>query len=171
MTRSPDRGANLRRLCACALLGALALILSWVESLIPLPLPLPGVKLGLANLAVLLALELCGRGWAALVLLVKAFLSSLLFAGLGALPYALCGGCLALLIMSLLRDVPGLSPVGVSVAGAAAHGLGQVLLGALLTRTPSLLLYATPLMLVGVLTGALLGFIAGKALPLMRRAL
>lgn len=170
MTRSSNNGRFIRRLSITALLGALALLLSYVESLAPLPLPLPGVKLGLANLAVLLALYLFDARDALAVLLVKATLSSLLFTGLGALPYALCGGGLALICMALLKRLPALSILGVSAAGAAAHGLGQVLLGALLTKTPALLLYATPLMLVGVVTGVVLGFIAGLCLKRLERA-
>jgi len=170
MTRSSDNGRHVRRLCTAGLLGALALLLSYVESLVPLPLPLPGVKLGLANLAVLLALYLFGMRDALFVLLVKATLSSLLFSGPGALPYALCGGGLALVCMVLLKRLPALSILGVSAAGAAAHGLGQVLLGALLTKTPALLLYATPLMLAGVVTGVVLGLIAGLCLRHLEHA-
>lgn len=111
MTQSPNSRA-VRRLCVSGVLGALALALSYLESLIPLPIPLPGVKLGLGNLCVLLALYLYSWRWAGLVLAVKALLSSLLFAGLGALPYALCGGCLALLVMACLKPCRALRPSG-----------------------------------------------------------
>ena len=158
-----------RQLTLCAVLTAMALALSYLESLIPLPVPLPGVKLGLGNLCVLLALYLYSWRWAGLVLAVKALLSSLLFAGLGALPYALCGGCLALLVMACLKPCRALSPVGVSIAGAAVHGLGQVLLGAWLTATPQLLMYATPLMLVGLCTGGALGWFVLWCEPRLRR--
>ena len=168
MTQSPNSRA-VRRLCVSGVLGALALALSYLESLIPLPIPLPGVKLGLGNLCVLLALYLYSWRWAGLVLAVKALLSSLLFAGLGALPYALCGGCLALLVMACLKPCRALSPVGVSIAGAAAHGLGQVLLGAWRTATPQLLMYATPLMLVGLCTGGALSWFVLWCEPRLRR--
>ncbi|MDR3085551.1 MAG: Gx transporter family protein [Christensenellaceae bacterium] len=158
------QAGKLRRLAAASLLCAGSLILSFLESLLPLPLPLPGMKLGLSNAFVLLALYLYGGGMAALVQLGKVLLSCLLFAGFGALPYSLCGGLLSLLVMWSAKRLPLLSPVGVSALGGAAHNLGQVLLGALITKTPLLLLYLTQLLPVGGFTGALLGFLAAAAL-------
>ncbi|MDR2513809.1 MAG: Gx transporter family protein [Christensenellaceae bacterium] len=158
------RAGNLRRLAAAGLLCAGSLILSFLESLLPLPFPLPGMKLGLSNAFVLLALYLYGGGMAAFVQLGKILLSCLLFAGLGALPYSLCGGLLSLGLMWLAKKTPLLSPVGVSSLGGAAHALGQVLLGALITKTPLLLLYLTLLLPTGGLAGALLGFLTAAAL-------
>lgn len=161
MSTTRLRNNPVRRIAFLALLSAGALVLGFVESLFPLPVPIPGVKLGLSNVFVLLGLYLFGWREAGLVMLAKVTLSSLLFAGMGALPYSLAGGLLSLGLMALVRPMKSVSIIGCSCLGAAAHGLGQVLVGTWLTQTPQLLLYATPLMLTGLVSGGLLGYGAG----------
>lgn len=160
MMPSPNRMpayTPARKLTLCALLCVGALVLGFAESLLPLPIPIPGVKLGLGNVFVLLALYLFTWREASLVLAGKVMLSSLLYAGFGALPYAVAGGTLALVGMAALAGRKDISPIGCSAAGAALHGLGQVALGAWITATPTLFVYATPLMLLGLVSGGLTG--------------
>ena len=117
------------RLTRCAVLTALALALSVAEGLVPLTIliPLPGLRLGLANLVTVYALcRLSGRE-ALLILLARCLLGSLLGGNLMALAFSLTGGLLALGVMALLLRLPALSLFGVSVAGAAAHNAGQIL--------------------------------------------
>lgn len=151
---------SVHRLTLCALLAAGALVLSFVESLLPLPLPVPGARLGLGNAMVLLALLLFGLREAAGVLLTKVLLSALLFGTPVSLAYAAAGGALSLAAMALLNGRSQVSPIGQSVAGAVLHNAGQVLVAMALTATPELLYYFTPLGLLGVLTGALSGVAA-----------
>ena len=151
---------SIHTLVLCALLSAFALALSYIETLFPLPLPVPGARLGLGNALVLLALLTLGPAEAAGVLLTKTALSALLFGTPVSFLYAAAGGALSFGAMLLLNKRRSVTPIGQSIAGAVLHNLGQVLVAMLLTNTPRLLLYFTPLGLLGVLTGALSGLAA-----------
>ena len=154
------RKPSARSLVLGALLAACALLVSYVESLFPLPLPLPGAKLGLSHAVVLLALLTLDIPTAFFVLITKLLLSALLFGTPVSLLYAAAGGLLAFAAMTALNGRPSFSPVGQSIAGAVLHSLGQTLVAAALTATPRLLLYFTPLALLSLLTGALSGLLA-----------
>ncbi len=149
-------------LTAAALFTAFALILSYLEAILPLPLPLPGMKLGLANLATLLLLYSLGVGYAAAVALLRILLSGLLFGSPFTLLYSLAGGILAFLGMLLARRLR--APVLVaSLVGAALHNVGQIAVACLVTETPRLLAYLPFLLAAALVTGSLVG-IAGKLL-------
>ncbi len=151
------RKLTTRQLVLGALLAAAGLCLSAVEALFPLPLPLPGARLGLANAVVLAAMLTLGTRAAACVLAVKLALGALLFGTPVSFLYACAGGLLAFFGMAALNGRGSVSPVGQSVAGAVLHNLGQVLVATALTGTPRLMLYFTPLALLAILTGALSG--------------
>ena len=150
---------SLRRLTRSAVLTALALALSVAEGLVPLTIlfPLPGLRLGLANLVTVYALcRLSGRE-ALLILIARCLLGSLLGGNLMALAFSLNGGLLALGVMALLLRLPGLSLFGVSIAGAAAHNTGQILAAMVVLGTPAPLVYLPPLLLCSLVTGAVTG--------------
>lgn len=149
-----------QKLVLCALLASGALVLSYIESLLPLPLPVPGARLGLGNALVLLALLTMDGRAAAAVLAVKVVLSGLLFGSPLSMAYAGAGSALSLAAMTALNGRRGVTPIGQSVAGAVLHNLGQVLVAMALTRTPSLFYYFTPLGLLGIVTGGLSGLVA-----------
>ena len=160
-----------RKLVLCALLASAALIVSYIESLFPLPLPIPGARLGLANAVVLVALLTLGKSAALCVLTVKVCLSALLFGTPVSLLYACTGGLLALAVMAILNGRKQVSPIGQSIAGAVMHNLGQVLVAMALMATPRLILYFTPLALLAILTGALSGAAAQYSARLLRPVL
>ena len=118
-----------KELTLCAVLSALALALSYMESFFPLVLlvPLPGVKLGLANIVTLYALYAIGFPSALAILLVRCTLGALFAGNASALLFSPMGGGLSILVMIVLRHLPGLSIYGVSIGGAAAHNIGQLL--------------------------------------------
>lgn len=152
-----------RQLSLCAVLTALALGLSYVENFFPLSLviPLPGVKLGLANIVTVFALYTLGPGQALCILIARCFLGSLFAGNLNALIFSLMGGLSAMLVMIALSRLRKLSVYGVSVGGAAAHNGGQVA-AAVLTLGNTAPLYYLPVLLgVSLLTGALTGFVTG----------
>ena len=154
---------STRQLTLCAVLTALALALSYTENLLPLSLavPLPGVKLGLANIVTVFALYALGPGQALLILLARCTLGAVFAGNLNALLFSLFGGLLAMGVMILLSRCPALSIYGVSIAGAAAHNCGQIA-AAMLTLGNTAPLYYLPLLLaVSLLTGAVTGFAAG----------
>ena len=147
-----------RKLALCAVLTALALALSYFERLLPLQLlvPLPGVKLGLANIVSLFALCFLGPWPALTVLLARCFLGSLFAGSLSGLLFSLAGGLLALLCMALARR-SRLSVYGVSVCGAAAHNLGQIGAAVVVMRTAAVVNYLPGLLLAAIVSGLLTG--------------
>jgi len=151
---------SVKRLTLCALLSALALGLSYMEGYFPLTLliPLPGVKLGLANIVTLFALLQLGAPAAFSVLIVRCLLGAMFAGNASALLFSLLGGLLAMSVMALLRFTP-LSVYGISVAGAAAHQCGQVLAAMLVLRSAAPLGYLPLLLLVSLFTGGLTGLI------------
>ena len=148
-----------QRIALCAMLVALMMILSYVEARIPVS-TVPGIKLGLANCVLLTGLFWLPGGdlWA--IMVIRVLLSSLLFSGPMAIIYSLAGGCLSLLLMQLLRKIPGFSPVGMGMAGGAAHNLAQVVTAILILKTPSLVVQLALLLPVGAGMGAVTGVIA-----------
>ena len=161
---------DTKKLTVLALLTAAAMILSYVESLLPSP-GIPGVKLGLANIAVIFALYRLGTGPAFAVSLIRVAMVSLLFGSLGALAYSLAGAVLSLAVLSLLRRWDRFSTVGVSVAGGVAHNAGQVLMAMVLLETQRLIWYLPVLVISGLAGGILVGLCGAllvKRLPPMK---
>ena len=158
----------IRRLTRCAVLTALALALSVAEGLVPLTVifPLPGLRLGLANLVTVYALcRLSGRE-ALLILMARCLLGALVGGNLTALAFSLTGGLLALGSMALLLRTDRFSLFGVSIAGAAAHNTGQIFAAIVVLGSPAPLAYLSPLLLCSLATGA---FTGGVAALLVRR--
>ena len=150
-----------KQLTLCAVLAALALALSYMESFFPLTLliPLPGVKLGLANIVTVFALYTLGSPMALCILLVRCTLGALFAGNASALLFSLLGGLCAMLVMIALHR-SRLSIFGVSIAGAASHNCGQVAAAMLTLGNFAPLSYLPFLLLVSLFTGALSGFIA-----------
>lgn len=160
---------STKQLALCAVLSALALALSYLESFFPLALlvPLPGVKLGLANIVTLYALCTLGFSSAMCVLLARCALGALFVGNASALLFSLLGGVAALLMMALLRRAGRLSIFGISIAGAAAHNCGQVCAAMLTLGSDAPLYYLPLLLLVSLFTGALSGSVTALLLRAM----
>lgn len=156
-----------------AVLVALALALSYTERFIPLQLviPLPGVKLGLANIATLVSLYLLGWKATVPVVAVRCFLGGL-FGGLTGILFSLTGGLLALSVMALCKRAPIFSIYGVSVLGAAAHNIGQLLAATALMGSVHVWAYLPYLLLIAIFTGTATGAAGAgilRALPITSR--
>ena len=150
-----------KQLTLCAVLTAMALALSYLENFFPLSLaiPIPGVKLGLANIVTVFALYVLGPGQAMLILLARCLLGAVFAGNMNALIFSLLGGVSAMLVMILLSRSRRLSVYGVSVGGAAAHNCGQVA-AAVLTLGNTAPFYYLPVLLgVSLFTGALTGLV------------
>lgn len=148
-----------KRLVLLAMLTAVAMILSYVESLLP-SVGIFGVKMGLANIAVIFALFRFGWKEAAALSLVRVVLVSLLFGSVGAMLYSLAGAVLSLAVMALLCRIDRFSTVGISVAGGVAHNAGQILMAMLILQTKQLLGYLPVLAVSGIAGGVLTGLAA-----------
>lgn len=154
-----------KQLTLCAVLTAMALGLSYLENLFPLNLaiPLPGVKLGLANIVTLFALYVLGPGQAMAILLARCILGAVFAGNMNAMIYSVLGGVTAMAVMILLSKWRKLSVYGVSIGGAAGHNCGQIA-AAIITLGNTAPLYYLPFLLgISLFTGALTG-LAGACL-------
>lgn len=150
------------RLAHCAVLTALALVLSMAERFFSLTavVPLPGLRLGLANLVTVFALcRLSGRE-TLLILIDRCLLGAIGGGNLSALAFSLTGGLLALAVMALLLRCSGLSLVGVSMVGAAAHHMGQILAASAVLGTWAPAAYLPALLMASVVTGGVIGLVS-----------
>ena len=162
--RAPMSTQDARRWARIGVLAALAVVIGWVETFIPLPLPIAGVKLGLANIVVLVTLQLIDVRAAALVALVKVLAAGFLFGNPLMMLFSAMGTLLAFAVMVVLLRVPGLHVAVVSAAAAMAHNMGQLAVAQLVLGTP-LVWYSAPFMLLAAcLTGSLCGFAAAWTL-------
>lgn len=148
------------------ILIAVAVSAAWLERLLPSPLPVPGVKLGLANGVTLVALYALGPGVAWLVALIRVLVTGFLFGGPSAIMYGLAGGTASLAVMILLKKTNRPTAVGVSVAGGVFHNVGQLLAAFVLVDIK--LIYYAPVMLA---TGAAAGAVTGLTAALVLRGL
>ncbi|WP_294417779.1 Gx transporter family protein [uncultured Senegalimassilia sp.] len=153
-----------QRLARISLLSALALVLSYIETMIPLPVALPGVKLGLANVAVVVALLGLDVRAAAAVAVVKVMASGFLFGSPMMLMYSLGGTALAFAGSAAASRIPGLGAVATCMVAAILHNAGQIAVAALLLGTPSVLLSLPPLALAACATGFVTGAVAAGVL-------
>ena len=153
-----------KQLTTGAILAALALALSYVEGMFPLPVPLLGFKLGLANIVTLFALYTLGAPSALAILLVRVLLGAMFAGNASALIYSLLGGACAMGAMTALSRWDRLSVYGVSVGGAAAHNIGQVAAAMLTLGSAAPLAYLPILLIVAVFSGALTGFVCSLLL-------
>ena len=154
---------STRQLALCAVLTALALGLSTLENLFPVTLviPLPGVKLGLANIVTVFALYQLGPLPALCILAARCLLGSLFAGNASALLFSLLGGTLAMLVMLALSRLP---VYGVSIGGAAGHNIGQMAAALITLGNTAVLGYLPFLLVVSLFTGALTGFVSALLL-------
>ncbi len=148
-----------KKVATYGLLVALAFILSYIESLFPLSLAIPGIKLGLANLVVVIALYSMGAGDAFLLSLLRILLVGFTFGNLSMMLYSLAGGMLSWLLMTIFRKTRIFSMTGVSIIGGIAHNIGQIGVAILVVETFDIAYYLPFLMIAGVITGAVIGIL------------
>lgn len=139
---------------------ALALIFSYVETLIPVNLGIPGVKLGLANLIIVVALYMMRLSEAYLLSVVRVLLAGFIFGNYFSIIYSLAGGLLSLTVMALLKKWGGFSLQGISIAGGVFHNIGQLIVAAVVVETFSVTYYFPVLLVAGLLTGLVIGIVA-----------
>ena len=153
-----------KQLTLCALLTATALALSYLENLFPLSLaiPIPGVKLGLANIVTVFALYALGPAQALMILTARCLLGAMFAGNANALLFSLLGGFAAMLAMILLVRLERFSVYGVSIGGAAAHNCGQMAAAVLTLGSAAPLYYLPVLLAVSLAAGALTGLVAGS---------
>ena len=161
MMQNPNpRTLKTVRMTTSALLATTALLFSYIEILIPYNAGIPGVKLGLANLAIIIALYKMDIKYAVSINLIRILLAGLLFTGIFAMFYSLAGGMLSLLVMYLLKRTDKFSMIGVSMAGGVAHNLGQLTVAALIVENAKMYVYFSVLVFSGIFFGIMIGIVA-----------
>ena len=161
---------NTKKLTRMALLTAAALIIFMVEAQLPAPVPIPGVKLGLANVVTVYAMFALSPAQALAILVCRVFLGSVFSGQMMTLFYSLGGGLLCWCVMLFLRRVLTGKQIWVAgVFGAIVHNFGQILVAIALTRTPGLIVYLPILTVSGILTGAFTGTAAQALIDRMER--
>lgn len=153
--------AMAKKAAYMGMLTALAFVFSYLESLFPINLGIPGVKLGLGNLVVIVTLYTMGTKEACTLSLVRIVLTGFTFGNPASMVYSLAGGILSLLTMIGARKIKLFSATGVSVLGGVAHNAGQILAAVLVVENAKLLYYFPVLILSGTLAGAVIGIVAG----------
>lgn len=153
---------NTKKIAYLGLFAALAIIFGYVETLLPVFVGIPGIKLGLANLSVLFILYRYSYREAAVVSFVRILIIGFLFGSLFSILYSLAGAALSLTVMTLLNKKTDFSMLGISVAGGVSHNIGQLIVAMLIVENTSLLYYAPALLISGIVTGLLIGILTAE---------
>jgi heptaprenyl diphosphate synthase len=143
---------------------ALALIFSYVETLIPISFGIPGVKLGLANLIIVIVLYKTALKDACMLSVVRVLLAGFLFGNYYSIVYSLAGALLSLFMMAALKKAGGFSVIGVSIAGGVSHNIGQLIVAMLVVETFQVAYYVPVLLTAGLITGCVIGILAQEML-------
>ena len=152
----------MKQKTAClGLFSAVAIILGYVESLVPVFAGIPGIKLGLANLGVLFILKKYSFREAALVSVVRILVIGFMFGNLFSILYSLAGAALS---MTLMLKKTSFSLIGVSVAGGVSHNIGQLIIAMLIVQNASVFVYAPALLVAGVAAGVVIGGLTNEIL-------
>ena len=141
------------------MLVALAFVFSYIETLIPVNLGIPGAKLGLANLVVMVALYTLGAKEAFALSMVRILLTGFTFSSAAAMLYSFAGGILSYIVMVLAKKTGRLSVTGVSVLGGIFHNVGQILVAMWVLDTATLIYYLPVLAVTGIVSGTVIGLI------------
>ena len=152
----------MKKTAFCGLTLALALIAGYVESLIPIPIPIPGIKLGIANSVILILLYLAGVKEAFVVNVCRVFLSGFLFGNMFSILYSLSGAVLSLFVMAVVKRKDLFTEAGVSIAGGVTHNIGQLVVACLVLKSTAVWNYLPVLILAGCLTGLVIGILADE---------
>ena len=162
MTRSRDNrpAGDVNRLTKAALMAALALIFSYIEVLIPFNFGIPGIKLGIANLVIIIAFYYLGPRYAFCINMIRVAVAGLLFTGLFGFFYSLAGALLSFAAMYITKKTGLFSVTGVSVCGGVFHNLGQVLVAAVLISSLKIFAYFPVLIISGVVFGCIIGMLS-----------
>ena len=157
------------KLTKMAMLVALAMIFSYVESLIPINFGIPGMKLGVANLVTVTGLYFLELPEVFLVVVTRILLTGFLFGNGMSIIYSLAGGILSLLMMAVIKRNNGFSVIGVSIMGGVSHNIGQIIVASIVVENLKLVYYLPALLIAGAVTGFIMGILSKKILPTIQK--
>ena len=152
---------STKKIALCGVLTALAMIFSYIESVIPIPIPVPGIKLGVVNIAVITILYVLGVKEAIVINLLRIALTALLFGNVNSFLFSISGAVLSLTIMIIMKKLDFFSCIGVSVCGGVMHNVGQIIAAVFIMGSEAIVLYLPVLIVSGVFTGVVIGVVSG----------
>ena len=151
---------NTQKIAVCALLTAIALIFSYIESMLPIPFPVPGMRLGFANIAIIAVLYLYGFKEALTVNVIRIILASLLFGNINSFFFSIAGGLASLCVMYLLKKTGKFSVIAVSGVGGVVHNIAQIFISIWVLGSPAIGYLMPIFIILGVVTGIICGIVA-----------
>ena len=155
------RDDKITKIAIVGVISAFAIILGYVESLISLGFFIPGVKLGLANLAIVTVMYIYGNKEAFTVNFIRILISGLLFTNIFSILFSLAGAVISFAVMAILKKTDKFSVMGVSIAGGVSHNVGQIIIAAFVVETYSVIYYVPVIMVSGIVTGMIIGVVSG----------
>lgn len=159
-----------RKVAFYGIFAALAILMGYVEAMLPSPVPIQGVKLGLANVIVLIALYFMGGKAALGINMIRVIISALLFNGFSGFLYSMAGAGASFIVMLLAKKIRSSSIIGVSVLGGVTHNIAQIAVAAAVLNTPGLLYYVPVLLISGTIMGVITGIVAKYCLSHIEKA-
>lgn len=160
---------SAKRIAKMSMLVALAIIFSYIEFLIPINLGVPGIKLGLANLVIVIALYIMNTMDVCLISILRILILGFMFGSGMSIIYSIAGAVLSLIVMCIIKRIKGFSIVGVSIAGGVCHNIGQIVVAMLVVETTGILYYMPALLVSGVITGAIIGIISKRVVRVVSK--
>lgn len=160
-----------KRIAFLGLFVALAFVLSYIEFMLPLSIGIPGAKIGIANLAVMVTLYTVGEKNAIALSIIRVVLVGLTFGNISMMMYSLAGAALSLFAMLIAKRIGKLSMTGVSVLGGVFHNVGQIIVAMLVLETKSLFYYLPFLIIVGTITGVVIGIVSSLITARVKKVL
>lgn len=156
-----------KRIARNAMFIALAMIFSYVEAMIPLDLGVPGVKLGIANIIVVVGIYIIDSKDVFMISMVRIILTGILFGNIMSIAYSMAGGILSFFTMLLMKKVKGFSIVGVSILGGVMHNIGQIIIAIVIVENLVVAIYLPILVIAGATTGLAIGLLAKKIIDIV----
>jgi heptaprenyl diphosphate synthase len=158
-----------KKIATCAMLTALAMIFGYIETIIPINIGISGVKLGLANIVIVIALYMLPICQVYCIQIARIVLISFMFGNMSTMLYSLAGGLLSLSIMAILKRANLFSLTAISIAGGVAHNIGQLIVAVIIVKNLNIVYYAPILMFSGLITGCVIGIAAYKIFQTLKK--
>lgn len=158
-----------KQIAFIGVIAAFAIILSYIESLVSFAFFVPGIKLGLANMAVVIVMQIYGNKEALIINFIRILITGLLFTNMFSIIFSLCGGVISFIVMALLNKGNRFSIMGISVAGGVSHNIGQICVAMLIIKTYNIGYYIPVLVVAGIVTGMIIGIISSMVVKYLKR--
>ncbi len=168
LSNSEKNSKKVKNIAMCGVLTTLAMIFSYIDSLISIPIPVPGVRLGISNIVIITALYIVGVKEAMIVNILRIVLTSILFGNATSFWFSITGGMLSIIVMILLKKIELFSIVGISVASGVSHNIGQIIAAVIIMETHAILYYLPVLLITGTVAGIVVGVVAAMILKRLK---